>query len=156
MTFRWSLVLGFCLQWLFACAAPLAVGDTVPAFAAKDQHGKEFVFTNSVRFLLVATERACGTAANHKLAEQSAGFLEKHQAVYVMDIHTMPSVASLFALPKMHKYPQRIVLVEAAGTLAWVPTQPSRVTVLALTSEGRIQKISYWNPDNEPLEGYLQ
>ena len=70
----------------------------VPALAVNDQHGKEFVFTNSVRFLVVATEKACGTAASHKLAEQGAGFLEKHQAVYVMDIHTMPSVARVFAL----------------------------------------------------------
>jgi hypothetical protein len=33
--------------------------------------------------------------------------------------------------------------------------QPGRVTVLALTSEGRIQKISYWNPDSEPVAGFL-
>jgi len=153
---RWLLVLGVCLQSLSACAGPLGVGDAVPAFVAKDQHGKEFVFTNSVRFLLVATERESGTSANHKLAEQGAGFLEKHQAVYVMDIHTMPGVARLFALPKMRKYPQRIVLVETAGMLAWVPTQAGRVTVLALTPAGRIQKISYWNPDSEPVEGCLQ
>lgn len=156
MTCRWLLILGFCLQSLSACAAPLAVGDTIPAFAAKDQHGKEFVFTNSVRFLLVVTERAVGTSANNKLAEQGAGFLEKHQAVYVMDIHSMPGVARVFAVPKMRKYPQRIVLVEAAGTLAWVPTQTGRVTVLALTSAGGLQKVSYWNPDNEPVAEYLQ
>ena len=101
LNFRWLLVLGFCLLWVSARAAPLAVGDAVPSFSAKDQHGKEFVFTNGVHFLLVATERACGTSANHKLADQGAGFLEEHQAIYVMDIHTMPGVARLFALPKM-------------------------------------------------------
>jgi hypothetical protein len=153
---RWLLVLGFCLQSLSACAAPMAVGDAVPAFVAKDQHGKEFVFTNNVRFLLVATEREPGTSANNKIAAPGAGFLEKYQAVYVMDIHTMPGVAKLFALPKMRKYPQRIVLVETAGVLAWVPTQPGRVTVLALTPAGRIEKISYWNPDSEPVVGYVQ
>jgi hypothetical protein len=79
--------------------------------------------------------------------------LEKHQAVYVMDIHAMPGVARFFALPKMRKYPQRIVLVETAGTLAWVPTQPGRVTVLELTPAGRIQKISYWNPAGGPVAG---
>ena len=151
--FRWLLVLGFCQLWVSARAAQLTVGDTVPSFSAKDQHGKEFVFANGVQFLLVATERACGTSANHKLAEQGPGFLEEHQAVYVMDIHTMPGVARFFALPKMRKYPQRIVLVETAGTLGWVPTQPGRVTVLTLTSAGRIQKISFWNPDSEPVAG---
>src|ERR1035438_1594197 len=115
LNFRWLVVLGFCLLWVSARATELVVGDAVPAFSAKDQHGKEFVFTNGTQFLLVATERACGTSANHKLAEQGAGFLEKHQAVYVMDIHAMPFVARLFALPKMRKYPQRIVLVETAA-----------------------------------------
>ena len=154
--FRWLLILGFCLQSLFACASQPAVGDAVPAFAGKDQHGKEFVFTNGVRFLLVATERAVGTSANHKLAEQGAGLLEKHQAVYVMDIHTMPGVARFFALPKMRKYPHRIVLVDSAKTLTGFPVQPDRVTVLALTPAGRIQKISYWNPDQEPAAGCFQ
>ena len=153
VAFRWLVVLGFCLLWVSARAAQLTVGDAVPSFSAKDQHGMKFVFTNGTQFLLVATERACGTSANHKLAHEGAGFLEKHQAVYVMDIHTMPFVARLFALPKMRKYPQRIVLVDSAETLAWVPVQPGRVTVLALNSAGRIQKISYWNPDGEPVAG---
>lgn len=156
LNFRWLVVLGFCLLEISARAAQLTVGDAVPTFSAKDQHGMKFVFTNGTQFLLVATERACGTSANHKLAEQGAGFLEKHQAVYVMDIHTMPGVARLFALPKMRKYPQRIVLVETAGTLAWVPAQPGRVTVLALTPAGRIRKISYGIPDSEPVAGCLQ
>jgi hypothetical protein len=156
LSYRWFLILGFWFQLLSACSAQLAVGDAVPTFAANDQHEKEFVFTNGVRFLLVATDRACGTAANHKLSDQGADFLEKHQAVYVMDIHTMPGVARFFALPKMRKYPQRIVLVDTAGKLEWVPTQPGRVTVLALTAEGLIEKVSYWNPDKEPVAGYLQ
>jgi hypothetical protein len=29
------------------------------------------------------------------------------------------------------------------------------VTVLAPTWEGRIQKINSWNPDSEPVAGYL-
>ena len=156
INFRRLAVLGFCLLCVSASAAPLAVGDAVPAFSAKDQHGTSFIFTNGTQFLLVATERASGTSANHKLAEQGPGFLEKHRAVYVMDIHEMPGVARFFAVPKMRKYPQRIVLVETPATLAWVPAQPDRVTVLALTPAGRVQKISYWNPDAEPVTGYLQ
>jgi len=150
------VVFSFCLLGISAFASQLTVGDAVPAFSAKDQHGKEFVFTNGVQFLLIAQERASGTSANKKLVEQGAGFLEKHQAVFVMDIHTMPSVARLFAMPKMRKYPQRIVLVETAGTLAWVPVQPGRLTVLAVTPAGHIQKISFWDPDSEPVTAYLQ
>ena len=84
------VVFSFCLLGISASASQLTVGDAVPAFSAKDQHGEEFVFTNGVQFLLIAQERASGTSANQKLAEQGAGFLERHQAVFVMDIHTMP------------------------------------------------------------------
>jgi hypothetical protein len=156
MNFRRLVFLGFCLVWISARAAQLAVGDAVPTFSAKDQHGKEFNLTNGVKFLLVATEMACAKSANQKLAEQGAGFLEKHQAAYVLDIHSMPSIARVFALPKMRKYPQRIVLVETAETLAAFPVQPGRVTVLALTSAGRVRKISYWDPAREPVAGCLQ
>jgi hypothetical protein len=156
LSLRWLVVYWLCLLGISVRGAPLTVGDAMPAFSAKDQHGQEFVFTNGTQFVLIAMERACGTSANHKLAEQGAGFLEKHRAVYMMDIHTMPGVARLFALPKMRKYPQRIVLVETPETLQWVPAQPGRVTVLALTPAGRVQQISYWNPDSEPVAGYLQ
>jgi hypothetical protein len=155
-TFRRLFVLVCCLLCFSARAAPLTVGDAVPPISANDQHGTKFVFTNGIRFLLVATEMACGKSANHKLAAQGAGFLEKHQAVFLLDIHAMPGVARLFALPKMRKYPQRIVLVDSADTLAAFPAQPGRVTVLALTPAGRIRKISHWNPDREPVAGCLE
>ena len=156
MNFRWLVVLAFCLPVVSAGAAQLTVGSAVPVIAAKDQHAAEFVFTNGTRFLLVATEMESAKSANRKLAEQGPGFLEKHQAAYLMDIHTMPAVARWFAFPKMRKYPQRIVLVDSAEALAAFPAQPGRVTVLALTPAGCIQTISFWNPDREPVAGYLQ
>ena len=45
------------------------------------------------------------------------------------------------------------MLVDSAKTLAAFPVQPGCVTVLVLTPAGRIQKISYWNPSNQPVEG---
>lgn len=99
---------------------------------------------------------SCAKSANHILADQGEGFLEKHGAAYLMDIHTMPAIARVFALPKMRKYPERIVLMDKPGALDWVPVQPERITVLTLTPAGKIQKISYWNPVNEPVTGIFQ
>ena len=154
--FRWPVVLALCLAGISVRADQLAVGAAVPAVSAKDQHGTEFNLTTNVQFLLVATEMECAKAANRKLAEQGAGYLEKHHAAYLMDIHTMPAVGRFFALPKMKKYPHRIVLVDSADTLAAYPVQPGRVTVLSLSTAGRIQKISFWNPDLEPVTGCFQ
>ena len=154
--FQRLLALGFFLLCVSVRAAQLSVGDAVPAIAANDQHGTAFQFTNGLRFLLVATEMAASKSANQKLAAQGAGFLEQHQAAYLMDIHTMPGVARVFALPKLRKQPHRIVLVDTADALAAFPVQPGRVTVLALTPAGRVQKISFWDPAREPVAGFLQ
>ena len=140
-----------CLFSLAASAAPLAVGDLIPVITATDQHGQAFNTTNGWQFLLVASEMACAKAANQDFAEEGAGFLEKHHAAYLLDIHTMPAIARFFAFPKMRKYPQRIILVDAPGALADFPARPGRVTVVAVTPDRRIKKISYWEPVSEPV-----
>jgi hypothetical protein len=155
LIFRSIIVLA-CLLGISTQASQLAVGDAVPAISAKDQFGKEFNYTNGLQFLLIAKEMGCSKSANLKLAEQGQGYLEKHEAAYLVNIHTMPAVARLFAFPKMRKYPYRIVLIEKAETLAVFPSEPDKVTVLTLTKAGRIGKISYWDPAKEPVAGYLQ
>jgi hypothetical protein len=140
---------------LFICcapthAAPLEVGGAIPKLSAQDQHGKAYAFTNGTGYLLIALDMDSAKAANQKLAAEGAGFLEKHQAVYLMDIHTMPEIGKFFALRKMRKYPQRIILIETAATMSWVPTKPNHVTVLKLAPEGRVEKIAYWQPASAP------
>ena len=63
--------------------------------------------------------------------------------------------AKFFALPKMQKYPHRIVLAETASLLAAFPHQPEKITVLALTPAGKIRAVRYWNPATDALETLL-
>lgn len=150
------LVLG-CTLWCWnATAASLAAGDPVPAISANDQHGVPFTFTNGIQYLLIAMEMGPATTANHKLADEGVGFLEKHGAVYLMDIHTMPTIGRFFAVPKMRKYPERIVFIDAPHVMDWVPVKTGSLTVLALTPTGHIAKISYWNPNTEPVSVCFQ
>jgi len=152
-TLRWLALAAF---WLFSPASPaaqLAIGDLVPVISAPDQHDQRFDSTNGWQFLLLATEMACAKAASQKLAEQGGGFLEKHHAAYLLDIHTMPAIARYFAIPKMRKYPMRIILVDSAQTLTVFPTRPGRVTVVTLSPDHRLRKISYWDPQSEPVAG---
>lgn len=135
-----------------ASAQTLVVGDAIPGIPAKDQFGTNFMLTTNLQYLLVVKEMACAKSANHKLADQGAGFLEKHGAAYLMDIHTMPGIARFFAFPKLRKYPERIVLVDTADALARFPVQEGEVTVLTLTPELRVKRIRYWNPDSDPVE----
>jgi hypothetical protein len=145
------ILLGICFLCAPVHGAQLAVGDAVPILSAADQHGEKFVFTNGIRFLLIATEMTSAKAANRALALQGSGFLETNRAAFLMDIHTMPGIARYFAFPKLRKYPHRIILVDSAEALTAFPMQPARVTVLALTTDGHIKKITFWNPDNKPV-----
>jgi hypothetical protein len=130
-------------------AAPLAVGDAVPAFSANDQFGNKFEFAPGIKFLLLGFDMTASRAANQKLAGLGTNALEKAGAVYVMDIHTMPAVARFFALPKMRKYPFRVVLAETPDLLAAFPRAPEKITVLALSPDGKIREVCYWNPVTE-------
>lgn len=137
-------------------AGELVVGDTVPAFSAKDQFSKEFKPDAGLRFLLLGFDMGTSKIANLKLADLGAGWLEKHSAAYVLDIHTMPGIARLFAFPKLRKYPHRIVLGDDEKMLAVFPRQPEKITVLVLTPTGKISEIRYWNPATETLEAILR
>lgn len=137
-------MLGFC-----AAAGSLHVGDTIPKISGNDQNGKSFLVTNGAAYLLIAVDMQSAKAANQKLAAEGSGFLEKKGATYCMDIHTMPAIGKFFALKKMRTYPQRILLIEIAGAMDWVPTKPERVSVLKLTVDARIEKIAFWDPTKE-------
>lgn len=139
-----------------AAAAPLDVGGTIPPISARDQHGTAYTFTNETRVLLVAMDMDSAKAANQKLAAQGKGFLEKNNAVYVMDIHPMPEIGKFFALRKMRKYPQRIILIETAGQMNWVPVKTNHLTVLKLTPDGKVAKISFWQATTEPVTQVFQ
>jgi hypothetical protein len=150
---QWLAVaaLGFVLaSYAVAADSPtLAVGDAVPGFAAKDQFGKDFKFEPGLHFLLLGFDMGASKAANLKLEKLGAGWLESKHAAYVLDIHTMPGIARVFAFPKMRKYPQRIILGDDEKMLAPFPRQDGRITVLVLTPAAKIQEIRYWNPSTQ-------
>ena len=154
-----------CWLWLalfglgFAAAGEakeLAVGDTVPAFSAKDQFGTNYTFAPGPKFLLLGFDMSASKAANAKFAALGRDGFEKLGAVYVMDVHTMPAIGKFFALPKMRKYPFRVVLAESAELLTPFPRQPEKITVLALAPDGKIRAIRYWNPEAEEFKKLIE
>jgi hypothetical protein len=156
MTWNWAITLFFLAVFISPLrAGELAVGQTVPAFVAQDQFGKEFKLTPELHFLLVGLDMDTSKAANLKLAALGPGWLEKHGAAYLLDIHTMPGIARFFAFPKMRKYPQRIILGDDESLLALFPRKPERITVLVLTGKNEIKEIRYWSPKTESLETRL-
>jgi len=144
------------LAWS-AHAVELTVGDSVPVFSAKDQFGKDFKFSPGLHFLLLGFDMHSSKEATQKLGDLGAGWLEQHSAAYVMDIHSMPAIITrMFALPKMRKCPARIILCEDEKTLAPFPRQTERITVLFLTTDGKLKEIRYWDPENQNIADWLK
>ncbi len=131
-------------------------GSKVTEFQANDQHGNAFTFdAASTKYLLVSFDMETGKKANAALSAQGAEFLTKQNAVYVANIHGMPGIGRFFAMPKMRKYPHRIVLGDDANLLTPYPQQAGKVTVLTL-SRGTVQDIRYWDPSSESVVELLK
>jgi hypothetical protein len=153
---RIPVILAVALLALPAAAAPYQRGDRVEPFQAKTQHEQAFTFKpGETRFLLVSHDMETGKKANGVLTTVGAGNLAEKKVVYLANIHGMPGVGRMFALPKMRKYSHTIVLGDDAGLIARFPQQAGKVTVLKLDA-GKVASVGYWNPGAEPLDDWLK
>ena len=139
-----------------ANAQPYESGQTVETFSAADQHGTAYTFKPAdTHFLLISHDMTTGKKANAALNALGKDHLPGKKAVYIANIHGMPGIGRFFAIPKMKKYAHQIILGDDADLIAKFPQQEGKVTVLKLASD-RIQSISYWTPESEPVDNYLK
>jgi hypothetical protein len=137
------------LWWALALAvtaAPYQKGDKFEAFTTKDQHDKEYTYPGGARLVLVAFVMPVGKATNAYLEKQPASFLDDHKAIYLSNIYGMPGIGRTFALPKMRKYPHRILLADAENFLARYPSAENKLTVLRLDDQGIVTDIQFVDP----------
>jgi hypothetical protein len=151
-----TAILALVLGALTAHADPYAKGDTVKPFAAKDQHEQAYSFdAKSTRYLLVSHDMETGKKANGALTVLGKDHLASKKAVYIANIHGMPGVGRMFAVPKMKKYNHRIILGDDAALIATFPAQQGKVTVLELDG-GKVRSVQYWDPATEGVNNFLK
>ncbi len=132
-----------------AAAAPYRVGDTFERFTTRDQHDKPYTYEGGARLVIVAFAMSPGKAANAFFEKQPADFLQRHQAVFISNIYGMPGIARTFAMPKMRRYPHRIILADAAHFLDRYPSEEDKLTVLSLDEAGKITALRFVDPAKE-------
>ena len=127
------------------------VGDSFVPIAVKDQHDRDAQVsaTEGVRHVVVSFTMGSGKKANQFFEKKGATWLEENQAAFLANIYGMPSVGRFFALPKMKKYPHRILLGDDENLLVRYPMQDGKVTVLDLDAGGKITGIRFLDPGNE-------
>jgi hypothetical protein len=135
-----------------AAAAPLAPGDSFPSLEnMQDQHELAYAMPDDVAHVAVAFTMSVGKSANQALAEKGAEYLPESDAVFIANIYGMPAVGRFFAMPKMRKYPHRIMLADAEGLLDDFPQKDDLVTVFDLDDDGMITAVRYWDPAGEAM-----
>ena len=137
-------------------AAPYEAGSRLEPFTSKDQHENAFTLKPAeTRFLLVSHDMETGKKANAVLTTVGPENLKRDKVVYLANIHGMPGVGRMFALPKMRKYSHTIILCDDPALIAKFPAQNGKVTVLKLAG-GKVSSVSYWQPGAEPLAEHLK
>ena len=147
--FLHSLVVTLLLTATAWAAEPLQPGEALPAFSLKDQHEQPFTFAPGPRVVVVSFAMTSGKQANTFFALQPADFLAKKQALFIANIYGMPSIGRFFAIPKMKKYPHRILLGDDAHLFDRYPQHEGKLTVLHLDPLGKITTIEFVDAEKD-------
>ncbi len=128
--------MGFCF------ADVIKEGDSLKTFTLPDQFDKvHTIDTKKYEIFLISSQKDVSSWVNDFLKTKEKGFLERNRAIYISDIHTMPSfVTSLFALPKMRKYNYTMMLFYEKNTL--FPVQDDALSVVKF-EEGKVKTIRF-------------
>lgn len=136
---------------LLSAATEYQVGDPFEPIFVKDQHERdaEVSAANGIRHFIVSFTMGSGKKANQYLEKKGSTWLEDNQAAFLANIYGMPAVGRFFALPKMQKYPHRILLGDNENLLDRYPMQDGKLTVLDLDRDGIITAIRFLDPGKD-------
>ena len=124
-------------------------GDALIPFTVKDQNEQAFTFAPGPRTVIVSFSMGVGKDANGFFAKQTADFLAKNQTLFIANIYGMPAIGRFFALPKMKKYPHRILLGDDEHLLDRYPTQEGKLTVLRLDPSAKITAVEFVDAEKD-------
>lgn len=129
--------------------ADFKVGDTLPEIKLLDQFDQEFKVEDKDTLLIMAFEKDLSVVVNEYLKQQPKGFLAIHHAKFISDISTMPSlITSMFALPKMKKYPFSVMLINDDFGQQFNSVE-GKITVYKL-KKNKIEEIIFLSPEAFP------
>jgi hypothetical protein len=129
--------------------ADFKVGDTLPPIELSDQFDKEFKVETSDTTIVMAFEKDVSITVADYLKSKPSSFLAEHHSKYISDISTMPSmITSMFALPKMRKYPFSVLLINDDFGKQF-NRQDGKITIFTL-KKGEIKSIKFITSDELP------
>jgi len=126
--------------------ADFKVGDKLPSVTLPDQFDKEHKVEDKDTLIIMAFEKKTSIAISNYLKTQPASFLTTHHAKYISDISSMPSfIISMFAMPKMKKFPFSILLIKDDFGKQFNRLE-GKITIFKLKNH-KIKSISFISPE---------
>lgn len=146
-----NILLLFVFLYAFsALAEKVEIGKPFPVYTLEDQFGNSNTLSSATRFVIVASEKDVSGKVNDWLKGKEAGFLPKHQTEYVSDIEPMPGIiTTLFALPKMKKYPFTLLLNREKEFAGIYPAQKGKIALFMLDEKQTLTDIRYLDKAEE-------
>jgi len=129
--------------------AEFKVGEKLPSISLPDQFENTLQVKSTDRLLILAFEKDISSAINDYLKTQPADYLKEHHARYISDISAMPSlITSMFAMPKMKKFPFSIMLINDDLGKEF-GKEEGKITVYRIENH-QIKAVEFIAPDQLP------
>ena len=135
--------------------AEVEVGKVFPSYSLEDQFGNAHSLAAETRVVFISSEKDVSKKISDWLKPKPKGFLDANKAEYVSDITPMPGIiTTLFALPKMKKYPFTVYLADDKEFAKTYPSEDGKIAVFLL-GEGQIVKEIKYIDKPEELDAHL-
>ena len=119
-------------------------GQPFPSYTVTDAFGATNSLSPTTRFVIVSSEKGISGRIHEWLVTKEKDFLAGHRAEYVSDITPMPTlIANMFAIPKMKKYPYKILLARDPGFAKTYPHAEGKIAVFVLDERQAVADILY-------------
>ena len=129
---------------LVAHAGVAEKGLPFPSYVVTDAFGATNTLAASTRFVIVSSEKGVSAKVHDWLVTKDKDFLAAHRAEYVSDITPMPSlIASMFAIPKMKKYPYKILLARDPEFAKTYPHAAGKIALFMLDDNQAVADIRF-------------
>jgi hypothetical protein len=151
-----KLILLLALSGITAAQAQVAEkGKPFPPYTLPDQFDQTNTLSRETRYVIITSQMEISGLVNTWLKGKTNDFLSTQRIEYVADITPMPQlITKLFALPKMKKYPFRLLLARDPKFAATYPRQTGRIALFILDESQVVQKIKFLEKPEE-IEGFI-
>jgi len=123
--------------------------QSLDRFPYETPHEKKITIPNNTQTVIISYEKDTGKMVNTYLQEKDPTYLSKIHAVFIVDIHKMPSIiTTLFAMPKMRKYEHTIYVYNDKNLSVFIPPKEDKVTIIKFENN-KVKSITYISTKSE-------